>query len=159
RWQGVIFSTTSRDRVYPQVGLSSLDKTQDAFVSVQKKNVLITRKNGYATQPTLVYFPSTLDALSEQNGWLFVKEGAAYLAVRPAGGTYNWLTSAKNKAANIADRFISLNDPTSPIIFQTGRAASYASFAAFENDVMNNTRSYVSGTLTYTGSDGTTFTM
>ena len=88
RWQGIVFGTTPQDRVYPQAAPTSAGSTQDAFVSVQKRNVLITRKRDYMVRPTLVYFPASLDVLDEQSGWLFVKEGAAYLAVRPATGGY-----------------------------------------------------------------------
>jgi hypothetical protein len=158
RWQGVIFASSSADRVYPQLGLSGSD-TQDAFVSVQRGNVLITRRNGASTQPTLVYFPQSLESLNEQGGWLFAKAGGGYLAVRPANGTYSWLDPAKNKAGSIANRFISLSDGSSPIIFETARTVAYPSLQAFELDITNNARSYTGGFLNYTGSDGTTFWM
>ncbi len=157
RWQGVTFATTSHDRVYPQAAPTSVNKTADAFWSVEHNGVLITRKNGYASYPTLVYFPSTLDAIDEIGGWLFVHEGGAYLAVRPASGTYSWLTSAKNKATSIDSRFVQLSDEASPIIFEAARAVRYASFSAFETDVMNNPMTYSGGVLTYTASDGEKF--
>jgi hypothetical protein len=157
RWEGIIFDTTTRDRVYPQAAPTSVSTTQDAFFAVQKKNVLITRKHRYTTQPTLVYFPATLDAVNEQSGWLFVKEGSAYLAVRPANGGYRWLTSAKNKAASIDQRFVSLSDQGSPIIFEAARAVQYASFAAFKTDILDNPRSFANGVLNYTASNGTKF--
>jgi hypothetical protein len=157
RWQGVIFGTGPGDRVYPQAAPTSVSKTADAFISVQNRNVLITRKQGYTTQPTLVYFPATLDVLTETGGWLFVKEGSAYLAVRPAGGTYSWLTTAKNKASDINQRFIALSNVASPIIFEAGRAAQYPSLAAFEAGILGNPRSYAAGVLRYTSSNGTAF--
>ena len=150
RWQGIIFAKGSGDRIYPQAAPTSVNKTMNAFISVQNRNVLITRKQGYETQPTLVYFPSTLDSLSEQNGWVFVKRGAAYLAVRPAGGTYSWLTTAKNRATNINQRFIKLSNVASPIIFEAAREAQYPSFAAFKADIVDNTRTYAAGSLRYT---------
>jgi hypothetical protein len=158
RWQGIIFGTGPGDRVYPQAAPTSVSKTTDAFISVQNRNVLITRKQSYATLPTLVYFPSTLDVLTEQSGWVFVKEGAAYLAVRPATGTYRWLTTAKNKASDINQRFIALTNVASPIIFEAGRTAQYPSLTAFKADILNNTRSYAGGVLRYTSNNGTAFT-
>ena len=157
RWQGIIFNTTPEDRVYPQAAPTSAGSTQDAFRSVQKRNVLITRKLDYLIQPTLVYFPASLDVVDEQSGWLFVKEGNAYLAVRPATGGYTWLTSAKNKAASIDDRFVQLSDVSSPIIFEAARASQVASFDSFESHVANNPRSYADGILTYRSLNGTTF--
>jgi hypothetical protein len=128
------------------------------FISVQNRNVLITRKQSYLTQPTLVYFPQSLDSLVEEAGWIFVKEGSAYLAVRPAGGTYHWLNAAKNKATDINSRFISLSSVTSPIIFEAGRLAQYPSLAAFKADILDNPRSYAAGVLKYTSTQGTAFT-
>jgi hypothetical protein len=158
RWQGIIFDTGPGDRVYPQAAPSRVTKTQDAFMSVQGGNVLITRKQGYETEPTLVYFSPTLDVLDEQGGWLFVKEGSAYLAVRPASGTYRWLTTAKNKATDINQRFIALSSVASPIIFEAARAMRYPSFAAFKADILDNARTYAAGVLHYTSGTGIAFT-
>ena len=49
RWQGIIFATGPGDRIYPQAAPTSVNKTMDAFISVQNRNVLITRKQGYET--------------------------------------------------------------------------------------------------------------
>jgi hypothetical protein len=127
RWEGVVFDTTPGDRVYPQAAPSSVSPTNDAFLSVQSKFVLITEKRSHTKLPTLVYFPITLDQVVESHRWVFVREGSAYLAVRPAIGTYHWLTPAKNHAANRASRFIELTKATSPIIFQAARASSFPS--------------------------------
>ncbi len=143
---------------YPQAAPTSVSKATNAFISLQNQNVLITRKQGYATQPTLVYFPQTLDAVAEVGGWIFVKEGAAYLAVRPVAGTYHWLNAAKNKAADINNRFIALSSVAAPIIFEAGRTAQYPTLAGFEADILNNARTYVGGVLHYTASNGTAFT-
>src|SRR5439155_11545548 len=158
RWQGIIFNTTSDARVYPQAAPTSVEKTKDAFFSVQKKNVLITRKNGYADQPTLVYFPASLDTIDEQSGWLFVQEGRAYLAVRPVGMGYTWLDPAKNKATAIDSRFIKLANAGAPTIFEAATVDQYATFDAFKSDILNNARTYAGGVLNYTASNGTTFT-
>ena len=103
------------------------------------------------------YFPSSLDTIAEQGGWVFVKEGSSYLAVRPTAGSYSWLTSAKNKAPRIDDRFIKLSAVSAPIIFEASRASSYATFAAFRSDILNNPLSNGNGVLHYTASNGTTF--
>jgi hypothetical protein len=158
RWQGIIFNTTPDARVYPQAAPTSVDKTQDAFFSVQKRNVLITRKNGYTDQPTLVYFPASLDTVDEQLGWLFVQEGRSYLAVRPVVSGYMWLDPAKNKAASIDNRFIKLSAGGSPIIFEAATVDQYATFDAFKLDILNNARNYANGVLDYTASNRTTFT-
>jgi hypothetical protein len=157
RWEGITFATGPGDRVYPQAAPTSVEKTFNAFLSVQNRNVLITRKQAYLTDPTLVYFPQTLDTLVEEGGWIFVKEGGTYLAVRPAAGSYQWLNAAKNKAANIDQRFIQLSNVASPIIFEA-RRAKWSSFAAFKADILDNPRTYTGGVLRYTATTGTGYT-
>jgi hypothetical protein len=159
RWQGIIFNSTAGDRVYPQAAPSNVSPTNDAFLSIQNKFVLVTEKMAYTKQPTLVYFPITLDSVVEKHGWVFVREGSAYLAVRPAIGTYKWLTPAKNKASNRQLRFIQLSKATAPIIFEAGRAASYGSFGAFQSRIIANRLVHSGGALDYTTANGTHFTM
>jgi hypothetical protein len=158
RWQGITFPTGSGDRVYPQAGPSNGAPTMNAFRSMQSRNVLITRKQAYSTLPTLLYFPQTLDTIVEQGGWIFVKEGGAYLAVRPALGTYRWLNAAKNKAGAINQRFVQLTNAGAPIIFEARSAKFTASFAAFRADILGNPRSYVGGVLRYTATTGSAYT-
>src|SRR5262249_42308385 len=122
-------------------------------------NAMLTRKNGLTTQPTLIYFPNTLTQLDEQAGWLFAQDGSAYLAVRPASGTYHWLTTAKNQATDINNRFIQLSDVSSPMIFEAAQAGQYSSFNAFKLKIASNSRSYVNGVLNYTASNGTKLTL
>ncbi len=157
RWQGIIFNTTSADRVYPQAGPPSFNPANDSFLSVQSKNTLITRKRADLGESTYVYFSKTLDTLAEKKGWIFVKEGGAYLAVKPATGGYRWLTSAKNKVSNKNQRYIRLGKVDAPIIFEAGTVSTYPTLAAFENRILHNKFKY-NGTLTYTSSTGTHFT-
>jgi hypothetical protein len=159
RWQGITFSGGGRSRIYPQAARSNVSPTNDAFLSVQKKNVLITEKQNYTDHPTLVYFPSTLNGLVARGGWLFARQGGGYAAVRPAIGKYHWLTSKKNKATSSTQRFIALTDAESPIIFETGRAAGYSSFRAFQNRILKNPLSHTRRAVNYRGIDGTKFTM
>lgn len=99
----------------------------------------------------MIYFGYSLDQIDEDSsGWLFVKEGSAYLAVRPQTGGYTWLTTSKNKAADEANRFIRLNTASSPIIMEAAPASRYSSnFASFKTDILNNTRSFTSNVMTY----------
>jgi hypothetical protein len=159
RWQGIVFNAGGQARIYPQAAPSNVSPTNDAFLSVQKTNVLITEKQNYTDHPTLVYFPPTLNGLVARGGWLFARQGGAYVAVRPALGSYHWLTSAKNKASSPTQRFIALTDGSSPIIFEAGRAPKYKTFAAFENRILKNALSHTNKAVNYRGSDGTRFTM
>ena len=121
RWQGVTFNTTSDARIYPQAALVEREPDERRVPLGAEQERLITEKRFYTNEPTLVYFPADLDSLVEHGGWIFVQEGASYLAVRPAAGSYRWLTPQKNKAANRSQRFIKLTNPTSPIIFEADR--------------------------------------
>ncbi len=155
RWEGIIFNTGPGDRVYPQAGPPDFNPANDAFLSVQSKNVLISAKSPDINQPTYVYFPNTLNTLAEQKGWIFVRDGGSYLAVKPATGGYQWLTPARNKAPNISSRYIRLGRATAPIIFEAGTTASYPTLKAFESKILKNKLSY-NGNLTYI-SGGTRF--
>jgi Putative Ig domain len=157
RWEGIIFNTTPGDRVYPQAGPADFSPANDAFLSVQNKNVLVTAKQAHLDEPTFVYFPNTLDKLTEKGGWIFVKEGGAYLAVKPATAGYQWLTSARNKASNRAQRFIRLGEAEAPIIFEAGTTSTYPTLAAFRAKILKNKFKY-NGTLAYRSSNGTRFT-
>lgn len=158
RWQGVIFNTTSTARVYPQVAKNSdTDRVFDAFRSVQKKNTLITRRRD-TTYGMTVYFANVLDQLDEDaSGWIFVKEGNAYLAVRPIGG-YRWRTASKNKNADPKQNFIDLNDDNAPVVFEAAQSSKYGgNFANFKTDIKNNPIGYSGGLLNYTDTNGTQF--
>jgi len=124
---------------------------------VQSKNTLITRKQADLGESTYVYFSKTLDTLAGKKGWIFVKEGGAYLAVKPATGGYRWLSSAKNKASDKDQRYIRLGKVDSPIIFEAGTVSKYPTLAAFENRILHNRFKY-NGPLRYTSSMGTHFT-
>lgn len=155
RWQGCTFATSPDARIYPLGASTAVDRTADAFVSVQKTNVLITRKKGYTSYPTLVYFPASLDSLVEDKGWLFAEEGGVYVAVKPLDG-YIWLTTAKNKAALRDDRFVRLNSVGAPIIFEATRAGTLT-FSAFIADILANPCVYSNGVLEYTSRNNNRF--
>jgi|SRR4051812_5512549 hypothetical protein len=159
RWQGIVFNAGGKARIYPQAAASSVSPTNDAFISIQKTNVLITEKQAYTDDATLVYFPATLNGLVARGGWVFARQGNGFVAVRPALGTYHWLTSKKNKAASPTQRFITLTDKESPIIFEAGRAAKFKTFTAFQNRILKNALSHTKSAVNYRGVDGTRFTM
>jgi putative Ig domain-containing protein len=162
RWQGVSFATSSDARVYPQAGTTAQNAmAYDNFFTVQHGGAMVTHKNArWSTLPTLVYFASSLDTVDEDSGWLFVKEGNAFLAVRPQVGGYTWLSANKNRDPNPDLRFIHVTNGASPIVFEAARASQFGGdFAAFKARVKAAARSYVGGVMRYTGTDGTTLTL
>ena len=159
RWEGITFSAGGAARIYPQTTPLGLSHTYDAFRSIQHKNVLLTAKQAGVGGATLVYFPISLTALKARGGWLFAQQGPSYVAVRPAVGTYHWLTGKKNKAPKRIQRFIALSQPGTTIIFDAGRAATDGSFSAFQNRILHHALARTPTAVTYTGSDRTKLTM
>jgi hypothetical protein len=167
RWEGITFNAGSGTRIYPQAAPSNINICNDAFLSVQVRTTLVTEKRTTgkgitavcAKAPTLVYFPASLDGITERDGWIFVTEGPTYVAIRPNTGLYHWLTPAKNHAAKFSQRFIQLSDPSSPIIFETANAAAFSSATAFQNSIIARPRTNKGGLLQYTALDSTRFTM
>jgi hypothetical protein len=79
--------------------------------------------------------------------------------VRPATGTYRWLTSAKNHAPSPDQSFIQLSAPTAPIIFEAAPASSFTGFQQFQDAIIARPLSYKSKVLHYTARDATAFTV
>lgn len=153
RWLGIIFDTSQDARIYPSVGDAAANhRIQNSFFSVQKFGTLLVRKNPGvdAAEPVQVYFPYILDQIVEDSGWLFVKEGNSYLAVRPQSGNYSWLSAAKNQDSDKNKRFIQLSNPNSPIIFEAATTSEFASLSAFQTRVKSQARSYSGGAMNYT---------
>src|SRR4029077_10733920 len=131
----------------------------------QDKNTLITEKRtvgkGFTTEcakkATLIFFAASLDNIVERSGWIFVTEGANYVAIRPVNGSYKWLTPAKNKAP-MSQRFVRLNDKSATIIFQAARAAASSSPVEFQNQIIGRPLTYTGGVLRYTAPNATQLT-
>jgi len=115
----------------------------NGFASIQDRNVLITQRSNFQTgyrARTDIYFSGTLDLLEEEGGWIFVKEGEAYGAVRvvsPGNDAYRWLDPVrKHKSADKESRFVVLADPDSPIVFVASQASDYGSdFGKFKSSL------------------------
>jgi hypothetical protein len=96
------------------------------------------------------------DEIAEQSGWVFVRKGNAYVAVRailpikagdvrPAQGVRGtkpldgFLPVAEDSYTwNNTRTFMQLKDPYSPIIIETGRKAVNRSFLEFQKGVLAN---------------------
>ena len=106
RWQGVVFESDPLARIGFEV--KPADRTDwhgfNPFFSVQDRNLLITQKwapvppNPRTANPAClcVYFSPTLDELVEDGGWIFVKDGAAFAAVKVVAGGYQWTPAWKH---------------------------------------------------------------
>jgi len=153
RWHGAIFANHRDSRVFPAVeGVPvSYGKTYNAHWSVQNKGTLITQKIAQKHNGDMrVYFSSKHLKISESHGCVFADTGDAYVAVRPAWGSYKW--DDKN--------WIRFSDPFAPAIMEVAVAADYnKKLSNFIKAVLSKKPSVSKGILTYTGvGDSGTFT-
>ena len=153
RWHGAIFANHRDSRVFPAVeGIPvSYGKTYNPHWSVQNKGTLITQKIAYKHNGDMrVYFSSKHLKISESHGCVFADTGDAYVAVRPAWGSYKW--DDKN--------WIRFSDPFAPAIMEVAVAEDYnKKLSNFIKAVLSKKPSVSKGILTYTGvGDSGTFT-
>ena len=193
RWQGISFSTSPDARVFP----CGLDVTEpekwkviqdSVYRSVQHENVLITQlcRNWTEINPDWfpgkdrsvaafgVYLGDEPDRIDEKDGWIFLAEGNAYLAIRiiltkytPNSGVV-WLeykATEKLQAITLEDSYrynadrtmIQAKEKYCPIIFEAAPRNRYDCFEDFQRDILDNqlevTKTTVPGwhVLTYQG--------
>jgi len=160
RWQGVVFESDPLARIGFEV--KPADRTDwhgfNPFFSVQDRNILITQKfvpvppNPRTANPAYlcVYFSPTLDELVEDGGWIFVKDGAAFAAVKVVTGGYQWTPAWKHSDSVSNKAFITLNAENSPVILIANQAADYGGdFAAFQAAVMSQPMTYENGAVSF----------
>jgi hypothetical protein len=160
RWQGIIFRGDAEDRIATQLTrltrrgtVDEEQRTHNAFFSLQHRNVLLTRKLGNPGTRTQVYLSETLDEVEEESGWIFIREGEAFAAVRVVEGGYRWLDpTRRHRAPSREERFITLGQEDAPIILLAEEAAEHAGdFARFKASVMVRPVVYRDGVLQFSG--------
>ena len=158
QWQGIIFPTDINARVFPQCKGSYHNThtlTFNQHVAVQHENVMLVQKNrgGYCGLEMRIFFSDGMkDRLVERDGWLFLQEGAAYLAVQPLPRLcdetmqgYTWDD----------DNWLRCRDEYAPVVFVTGRNADHADLDAFIAYVAAHQFTVKTGILDYTFADTT----
>jgi len=131
------------------------------YHSVQHRNVLITQqpKPMRVRHVSPKWFPTDharavgldagvymedADRIAEQQGWVFVEKGNAYVAVRPvmvdkASATGRFLPIIEDSYEWNADKtMIKMKDPYSPIIMEAGRRATHGDFEEFQREILSN---------------------
>ena len=86
----------------------------------------------------------------QSDGWLFVRAGAGYAAIRAASG--GWTETAVTDGT-----MLDLADMWAPVVVQTGTVDDYPTFEAFQAAVLDNAFTYAAGKLSYTSEAGNTF--
>ena len=142
--------------------------TDHVFRSVQHRQVLITQQARNIRRVSPEWFPDYdilgkpygilfqggFDRRAERNGWIFVAKGNAYLAVRVVvareehrGDAFRTLQGDKPASTPLGENGYEWNhDQTiarlknrySPIIFEAGRRADYATFEDFQRNILDN---------------------
>lgn len=160
RWQGVIFASDPLARIGFEVQPARPGDWHgfNPFFSVQDRNILITQKwapvppNPPSSLPShlRVYFSPTLDEVHDGAGWIFVKDGAAFAAVKVVAGGYRWTQPWKHGGtADASSRaFITLAAENAPVILIANQAADYANdFEAFKAAVRAEPLRYADGVV------------
>lgn len=162
RWQGVVFESDPLARIGFEVKPADRKDWHgfNPFFSAQDRNLLITQKwapvppNPRTANPAFlcVYFSPTLDELKEEGGWIFVKDGAAFAAVKVAVGGYQWTPAWKHADDVTKDNkaFITLDTEKAPVILIANQAADYNNdFDAFQTAVKAQPIRYENDVLTF----------
>ncbi len=160
RWQGVVFDANPLARIGFEVEPANANEWHgfDPFFSVQDRNLLVTQKwapvppNPKTANPAhlRVYFSPTLDDVQEDSGWIFVKSGGAFSAVKVVDGGYAWAPVWKHADNVTKDNksFIKLAAENAPVILITNQAVDYhQDFEAFKDAVKARPIDYKEGVL------------
>lgn len=161
RWQGVVFASDPLARIGFEVEPAKAKEWHgfNPCWSVQDRNVLVTQAwapvppNPATAHPAhlRVYFSPTLDDVQETGGWIFVKDGDAYAAVKVVGD-YAWTPAWKHSDELAKDNkaFITVADENAPVILVVNDAQDYGNdFAAFQSAVQAQPIDYAEGVLRF----------
>lgn len=173
RWQGVTFAAPQArigfeiqetPECLAKNGCASEWHGFEEYVSLQDRNIFIIQKNlPIPPNHTLmskanlsIYLSPLLDEVIEKSGWIFVRSGNAFSAVRVLNGDYAWSAPWK-KSTKVKDRvFVNLRSD-SPVVVVTNDAFDYRNdFAYFQEVIVKQSISYQTSmtkfaTLTFYG--------
>lgn len=168
RWHGAIFKSHPDARVYFQCSLPDGQiRNYNQHWSVQSKNAMIvqkldntglesTRLAKYAEAMKVWVASAGRTAVVERAGWVFASYGSAYAAIKVVDGSYSWANDAD---ASLPGQWMVLANEYSPIVLEVAQASSYASFTAFQDQILANPLSFASSTATYRSSLGDVLTL
>lgn len=162
RWQGVVFANDPLARIGFEVEPASSKDWHgfNPFFSVQDRNLLVTQRwapippNPRSSRPAYlrVYFSPTLDELQEAGGWIFVRAGEAFAAVKVVAGGYRWMPAWQHASGLEKDNraFITLDTEDAPVILIVNQATDYQrDFRAFQAAAKAQPIHYADGVLQF----------
>ncbi len=162
RWQGVVFANDPMARISMDgVSLKGTpgNPEKDGYISnpfktIQDRNVVVIMKWGpskdKAVDPNLwIYFSHALDLVEEADGWIFVKSGDAFAAVKVVGG-YEWVTPWERRDSLRPKSFVRQLNPHSSIITVVNDAGDYNDdFTAFKKALKAQPIAWSDGVLKF----------
>jgi len=149
RWQGVVFPTGKRARVYPQSVGRGNGKTYNQHVAVQHRNVMMVAHNRNSKQvgQMRVYFPKSFrDRIVERDGWVMLKEGDAWLGVKVLSATRN--STSKNcgfKEGKLNGYWLWPKEDKPPLLFVMSRTGRHRTPGEFRKYLRGIDHSFVGG--------------
>ncbi len=130
RYHAIQFATGLDSRVVPQcLGLKN-NKTYNQQQAVQHKNIQIVQrnKNGVQTGPMRIYFAKGMkERLKERDGWYFLEEGNAYLAVK----AFSPADTTACPASWDNEFWLRPQDPDAPVVIVAGRKPKFGTLGDF----------------------------
>ncbi len=166
RWQGVIFGADRGLRVFPQsIGLRN-GKTYNQHQSVQVRNVTLVAADPRGTQTghMTVFFSGDLrKTLVENDGWVIVKAGNAWLGVRvlssaQRAGNSNYLIKEGSEIHEIETKYgfwLWPKEEQPPIVFVGSTAAKHPKLEDFKAYLASHRYTVNHDRVTYTCKDDT----
>ena len=156
RWQGIVFANDPMARIGLDGKSGGKGYITNPFKTIQDRNVMVTVKWGPLTDKDVdphlwIYFSAVLDAVEEEDGWIFVKSGGAFAAVRVVEGGYRWERAWVHRDTfhPREKSFISLTSD-SPVITVANDAADYNDdFASFKAALKAQPITYADGVLKF----------
>jgi len=172
RWQGIVFASDHFARIGFEVQPTNARSWHgfNPFFSVQDRNILVTQKwapvppNAPSAKVAFlrVYFSPTLDDVQEAGGWIFIRDGSTFAALKVVTGGYAWKAPWRHSDAVVrnakdfltpkdgGESFIVLKSEESPVITIANDAADYGNdFAAFKAAVMAQPVEWAGGVLRF----------
>ncbi len=159
RWQGLVFANDPMACIGMD-GKSGVTKggyISNPFKTIQDRNVMVTMKWGpvidKGTDTRLwIYLSSVLDAVEEEGGWIFVRSGGAYAAIRIVEGGYKWSRPWQHSATfSVKEKsYVTPASADTPIITVANDAVDYGNdFAAFKRALIAQPIGWKGGVLTF----------
>jgi autotransporter-associated beta strand protein len=168
RWHGAVFNSHPDARIFFQCGVTPAGELNyNQHWSVQSRNAVIvhklnnagtesTRYAKYAGEMKVWVAASGRTDLVERSGWVFASYGSAYAAIKVLDGGFTWRNDEEPAEPG---QWMVFHNEYSPVVMEVGRAADFAGFTAFQDQILANPLSFASSTASYQSTLGDTLTL